>query len=221
VNAPATPLPTLTYKDLRSYGPCYDPAERGYCTPDWTGNALDILRNEAVPANDRLWLVCRAELIDARTLRLFAVWCARQALALVDDPDPLSVAACDVAERYANGEATAEELSAAGGAAWYAAREAAGYAAREAAGSAAGEAALSAAGSAAGSAAWSAAGSAAWYAAGSATGSATGSAAWSAAWSAAGSAREAALSAAWYAARYAEWSAQIEHLIGMLEGGAK
>jgi hypothetical protein len=43
-------------------------------------------------------------------LRLFAVDCARRALARIPHPDPRSVAACDVAERYACGQATAEEL---------------------------------------------------------------------------------------------------------------
>ena len=64
-----------------------------------------------------------------RTLRLFAVWCAREALKLVKEPDPRSIAACDVAEKYANGQATKEELDAARdaarAAAWDAARDAA------------------------------------------------------------------------------------------------
>lgn len=60
-----------------------------------------------------------------RTARLFAVWCARQALKLRDKPDPRSVTACDVAVRYANGEATRDELYAAMDAAWDAAMAAA------------------------------------------------------------------------------------------------
>jgi hypothetical protein len=54
------------------------------------------------------------------TNRLSAVHAARQALALIDSPDPRSVSACDVAERYANGEASVVELAAAWGAAWVA-----------------------------------------------------------------------------------------------------
>ena len=50
---------------------------------------------------------------NERTARLFAVWCAREALQLLDSPDPRSVAACDVAERYANGDASETELMAA------------------------------------------------------------------------------------------------------------
>jgi hypothetical protein len=100
---------------------------------DWTGTALDVLRVDACPAEDRLWVVCHEDLIDARTLRLFAVWCARQALALIDNPDPRSIAACDVAERFANGQATNDELAAARAAAWAAARDAAWDAAWDAA----------------------------------------------------------------------------------------
>lgn len=66
-----------------------------------------------------------SEQIPARTLRLFGVWCARQALSLVGSPDPRSVAACDVTERHANGQATDKELLDAEDDAWAAARDAA------------------------------------------------------------------------------------------------
>ena len=135
-------LPTKTYQDIMALAPCYDPAERGYCTPDWTGTALDVLCMDNIPAEDRLWLVLREGWIDDRTLRLFAVWCARGALALVGNPDPRSIAACDVAERFANGEATQGELTAA----WAAARAAARTAAWTAAWAAARDAAWDAAG---------------------------------------------------------------------------
>ena len=92
-----------------------------------------------------IWVATRPGCLDDKTLRLFAVWCARQVQHLMTDHR--SIAALDVAERYANGEATREELDAALSAAWSAA-DAAWSAARSAALSAA----LSAAGSAAGSA---------------------------------------------------------------------
>ncbi len=143
---------TITINDIRSWEPepCYDPAL--FLPEGWRGTALDILAVENCPAEDRLWVVLRQECIDARTLRLFAVWCARQALALIDDPDPRSVAACDTVERFANGKATVDELAAARAAA----RDAARGAARAAAGAAAGDAARAAAGAAAGDAAWAA-----------------------------------------------------------------
>ena len=110
---------TYTINDIRALRPCYDPSR--YLPEDWQGTALDVLNIEACPAEDRLWVVLREGWIDERTLRLFAVWCARQALALVKNPDPRSVTACGVAERYANGEATAAELAAARAAVWAAA----------------------------------------------------------------------------------------------------
>ena len=63
--------------------------------------------------------------------------------------DKQSIDALDVAERFANGEATQEELAAARDAAWYAAWYAVGYAARAAARAAARYAARAAAGDAA------------------------------------------------------------------------
>ena len=110
--------------------------------------------------DDALWAL---RCVDAeRELRLYAVWCARQVQHLMTDHR--SVAALDVAERFANGLATAEELDAARdaarAAAWDAARDA--RAARDAAW-AAGAAAW---------AAWDAARAAAWDAARDAAGAA-------------------------------------------------
>jgi hypothetical protein len=75
-----------------------------------------------------LWILNKLDQqADDRTLRLFAVWCARNT-PLSDGrktgdmlTDPRSLAALEVAERYANGEATQEELDAARAAAWAAA----------------------------------------------------------------------------------------------------
>ena len=124
-------LPIKTLADIRALSPCYDPAK--YAPDDWQGTALDVLKADQIPTKDRLWVVLHKSWIDDKTLRLFAAWCAREALKLVDNPDPRSVAACDTAERYANGEATIAELAAARDAAWDAALAAARAAALAAA----------------------------------------------------------------------------------------
>jgi hypothetical protein len=72
--------------------------------------------------------------LSDKQLRLFAVQCARRVQHLMTDPR--SVAALDVAERHAKGEATDEELAkarSAAYAAWDAARDAAEDAAEDAA----------------------------------------------------------------------------------------
>jgi hypothetical protein len=153
-------------KYLRSINPCYDPSR--HLKEDFRGTALTILRNGDIPPQDRLWVVLRTDLVSEKLMRLFAVWCAREAIKLLPSPDPRLEACCKVSERYATGQATEEERSAAWSAAW----------------SAAESAAWSAAWSAAESAAWSAAESAAWSAAWSAAESAARSAALSAAESA-------------------------------------
>jgi hypothetical protein len=149
---------TFTAKDLNSWEPCYNPVtdpKKKFLPADWSGTAIDFLKIEVCPPEDRLWVVLRQELIDANTLRLFAVYCARTALSLVPNPDPRSVAACDVAERFANGKATNDELAAADAAAraaaaaaraaYAAAADAAAYAADDAAAYAAARAAAAAA----------------------------------------------------------------------------
>ena len=84
--------------------------------------------------DDALWCL-RAVDGYQREMRLYAVWCARQVQHLMTDPR--SLAALDVAERYANGQATNEDLRAA----WVAARVAARDAAEDAAWAAAWDAA--------------------------------------------------------------------------------
>lgn len=171
----------LTINDIRAIKPCYDPTE--FLPESWTGTALDILALEQVPAKDRIWVVASLPQVSDKAKRLFAVACARDALARVKDPDPRSIKAVDVAEAYALGKATKNELPAA----------------------------ESAARSATWSATWAAAESAA-RSAESATRSATWSAAWSAAESAARSAEPTAESAAWAAtestAEFAESAAR-------------
>ena len=105
----------VTYKDLMERGPCYDPQTIGMPTnysasiPDFIGEYRDKVKNK----QDIIWAICHNDYMTDKDLRLFAVWCAREALKLIKNPDPRSVIACDVAERFANGKATKEELAAA------------------------------------------------------------------------------------------------------------
>ena len=55
-----------------------------------------------------VWIATREGVLTDKELRLFAVWCERQVQHLM--PDERSIAALDVAERRANGNATDEEL---------------------------------------------------------------------------------------------------------------
>ena len=109
--------------------------------------------------DDALWCLQAVKGRD-REIRLFGVWCARQVQHLMTDPR--SIAALDVAERFANGEATQYELNAARADAARDASDAARDAASDAAWAA--SAAASDAASAAASAAMAAASAAAWAA---------------------------------------------------------
>ncbi len=110
---------------------------------------VTILESNGV--DDALWCLRACDDID-REARLYAVWCARRVQHLMIDQR--SLAALDVAERYANGGVTDTELSAARAAAWDAAWDAAGNAAWDAAWDAAGNAAWDAAWDAARAEAW-------------------------------------------------------------------
>ena len=102
-----------------------------------------------------IWIATQKGVLSDRELRLFAVWSARQVQHFMKDPR--SVFALDVAEKYTNGQASAEELTAAKDAARDAAWDAVWDSARDAARDAAKDAAWDAARDAAKDAAWDAA----------------------------------------------------------------
>lgn len=144
-------MKTLTWADFAKHEPCYNPAEK---YGEWQGTILDLMQHPDIPNQDKIWAFTREGIVDDKTLRLFAIACARRVQHLMNDQRSLD--ALDVAERYANGNATEDEL----------------YAASDAARAAAWDAAMAAAMAAAWDAAWYAAWAAARYAA------------WAAAWEA-------------------------------------
>lgn len=143
-----------TLNRIREHHPCTNGWRKllshlGKKQPDDEPLALaTILQSNGL--DDALWCL-RAVEGHEKEMRLYAVWCARQVQHLMKDPR--SLAALDVAERYAHGQATDEELAAARDAAWSAAWSAAWYAARNAASDAASDAAWAAANAAANAAA--------------------------------------------------------------------
>jgi hypothetical protein len=133
----------ITYKGITELEPkpCYDPKEIGM-PETYQASIVEFIeeyKDKVKDKSDILWVV--RYYLDDKTLRLFAEWCARAALKLIDNPDARSTNACDVAERFTNGKATKEELAAAGDSAWYSAgataRDSAWYSAWAAAGAAA------------------------------------------------------------------------------------
>lgn len=119
-------MKTINNELIRSFNPCYDPSEKNIpenetlTVLEWVNKYSGI-----VPDKDIIQLLCRPEFMSDKDLRLFAVWCAREALKLVDNPDERSINACDIAERFTLGEATDEDLAAAEAVAWSAAWSAA------------------------------------------------------------------------------------------------
>jgi hypothetical protein len=156
---------TTTLNRIREHSPCADGWQKllrhlGKTKADDEPLALTtVLESNGV--GDALWCLRACDGVD-REARLYAVWCVRQVQYLLTDPR--SLAALDVAEKYALGEATDDELAAARAAAGAAAVDAAGAAARGASWAAARAAAWDAANTAAHAAA-SDAQAAAWAAA--------------------------------------------------------
>jgi hypothetical protein len=105
---------TISNAIIRQFKPYYDLSNvitdenEELPIKEWVNKYRDV-----VPAQDIISLLCRKEFMSYENLRLFAVWCARNTLKLVKDPDIRSIEACNVAEKFANGEATKDELEAA------------------------------------------------------------------------------------------------------------
>ena len=143
----------VTLKDLRSSGACVEgynkvvSALKGIPFDDEREKYIRYAHKEPIGIlsiietnglDDALWALRCVKGRD-HDMRLYAVWCARQVEHLNTDP---RVKNCnDVAERFANGQATEDELAAASAAAWAAAWDAACAAAWDAAWDAARDAA--------------------------------------------------------------------------------
>lgn len=111
---------TTTLNRIRVHGPCnqHGPVEDGGWRKLLAGLGKTKADDEPLPyariveingLDDALW-ACRAEPQYAKEWRLFAVWCARQVEDLMTDER--SRRALHVAERYAHGMATNDELAA-------------------------------------------------------------------------------------------------------------
>jgi len=138
----------VTLKALRQAGACYsgyNKVVRALQAKDFTLEDQDrksyiryahndnislkfILESNGL--EDTIWALRCVDNVE-RDTRLYAVWCARQVQSIMTDSR--SITALDVAERYANGQATKVELTAASDAAWTAAWAAASDAASDAA----------------------------------------------------------------------------------------
>ena len=118
---------TTTLNRIRAHDPCrkgWEKLLKGLGKTQADDEPLPFSRIvEINDLDDALWC-CRAEPQYDREWRLFAVWCARQVQYLMTDPR--SIAALDVAERFAHGQASndarAAARAAAQAAAWAAAQ---------------------------------------------------------------------------------------------------
>ena len=124
---------TISYKEIMGFNPCYDPVEIGM-PKNYEASIVDFIgeyRIKVAEKNDIVWVLVRKKYLSGKELRLFATCCARQVQHLMKDSR--SIKALDVAEKYANGEASKADLTEANAAAFAADDAAADDAAYDAA----------------------------------------------------------------------------------------
>ena len=111
---PMTYLLTTTLNRIWACNPCSEGKQHALQAAGKTAPDDELISYaaiiEAAGMDDAFWCM-RAEPQHSREWRLFAVWCARQVQHLMNDQR--SIDALDVAERFANGESTTQELAAA------------------------------------------------------------------------------------------------------------
>jgi hypothetical protein len=126
----------ITIEQVMSWSPCYPQERVEELFAGRKGLTLADVFNLDIPAEHKLWVLLREELVPAPVLHEFACRVAEQTLALLTNPDPRSVAAIAAKRAWLKGEITAEQLIEAKEAAMFAVNVADESAARAAAWSA-------------------------------------------------------------------------------------
>jgi hypothetical protein len=119
----------VTLEQVLSWKPCYDREKILWLSRGKTELTVgEIIDLKFVPVENKFWLLLREEIIPARILHEFAIWCAEIALTKDNVTDERSWNALKVKRLWLDGKATDKELDAASDAAKYAAINAARYA---------------------------------------------------------------------------------------------
>jgi hypothetical protein len=72
---------------------------------------IDQYRDKVRDKYGIILAVARKEFMSEKDLRLFGVWCVKEVLNMIENPDERCVKACDFAEKYANGRCSLDDLS--------------------------------------------------------------------------------------------------------------
>ncbi len=120
------PFCTVTIDQMLSWLP-WCRGEVLQLSKDKTELTIDEIINLNISSDDKLWVLLREELLPAKLLHEFALWCAETALTRAKITDEVFWSALKVKRSWLDGKATDDELNAAWkavlGAAWESAAE--------------------------------------------------------------------------------------------------
>lgn len=109
----------ITLRLINALKPCYDPLDVGF-TEEMSLTPLEFIdqfTDKVVSQKNIIWLLCRKQFMDEKALRSFTIWCAREALNLIESPDEKSLNVLKVAEDYIKEKVSKKELKIAAAAA--------------------------------------------------------------------------------------------------------
>lgn len=100
----------ITYEQIMTFGPCYDPVEidmpKDYS--DTIPNFIREYRGKTKRVHDVLLVLLDEDFLSTKELWSFAVWCVRQVQYAIEDER--SIKALEVVEAHINGKATKEDI---------------------------------------------------------------------------------------------------------------
>ncbi|MCI9544918.1 MAG: hypothetical protein HFE93_12220, partial [Acutalibacter muris] len=101
-------MKSISLEEFKGFRPCWLETtagarkleEIGSRKERWTAMDILDLPESEVSAEDKIWAVTKTGLIEEEKLHEFACRCAEEALKLVKDPDPRSVAAIEAKRKW-------------------------------------------------------------------------------------------------------------------------
>jgi hypothetical protein len=98
---------TISLDLIQSFNPCYNPSNIIDENEILSIKAAYIKYKDKVNPQDIVWILCRKDFLTDTQLKHFALFCAKQAICYIANPDPRITKCIETTEKYLNGSGSA------------------------------------------------------------------------------------------------------------------
>jgi hypothetical protein len=102
---------TISLDLIQSFNPCYNPSniidENEILS---IKDAYFKYKDKVKDKQDIIWVLCRKDFLTDTQIKHFALFCAKQAVSYIANPDPIITKCIETTEKYLNGTATLDQL---------------------------------------------------------------------------------------------------------------